>query len=293
MTITDSYTREQLRRNYADAWSKHTSQVPPAPQEAMIADVIGAHPEYQAKRKRRRHGRRAYATCIACCVHEAAICTARTTRSWNRLAKHYGKRNAPAECPTRRSIWRSPAERCRHGGELARPNVKQASSACHWYAEPAKLCFSSARRQLLGARANDQPFFVRGNRLLPRLCGVCGWNRRRRADAARYSCRHRRCAGRWVRGRCRGKARQAHCLLKGREGQKTGRRSEEFLPCALHGSDLTQRVIANIVTRCRAKIQARSLLRRFSLRRLSLDRGRFQAFCGPARLRVTDERFQT
>jgi hypothetical protein len=44
----DSYTREQLRQTYADAWHKHLARAPLTPLEAMIADVIGAHPEYAA-----------------------------------------------------------------------------------------------------------------------------------------------------------------------------------------------------------------------------------------------------
>jgi hypothetical protein len=47
MTVFDSYTREQLRRSYADAWRKHVANIPLTPLEAMITDVIGAHPEYQ------------------------------------------------------------------------------------------------------------------------------------------------------------------------------------------------------------------------------------------------------
>ena len=48
MTAFDSYSREQLRKTYADAWAKHLAHSPLTPLEAMIADVIGAHPEYQA-----------------------------------------------------------------------------------------------------------------------------------------------------------------------------------------------------------------------------------------------------
>jgi hypothetical protein len=48
MTVFDSYTREQLRLTYADAWRKHLAHSPLTPLEAMITDVIGAHPEYQA-----------------------------------------------------------------------------------------------------------------------------------------------------------------------------------------------------------------------------------------------------
>jgi hypothetical protein len=48
MTVSDSHTREQLRQTYADAWRKHLAHSPLTPLEAMITDVIGAHPEYQA-----------------------------------------------------------------------------------------------------------------------------------------------------------------------------------------------------------------------------------------------------
>jgi hypothetical protein len=48
MPVFDSYTREQLRQTYADAWRKHLAHSPLTPLEAMITDVIGAHPEYQA-----------------------------------------------------------------------------------------------------------------------------------------------------------------------------------------------------------------------------------------------------
>jgi hypothetical protein len=44
----DSHSREDLRRTYVEAWRKHASHVPLTPLEAMIADVIAAHPEYQA-----------------------------------------------------------------------------------------------------------------------------------------------------------------------------------------------------------------------------------------------------
>jgi hypothetical protein len=48
MTVFDSYTRDRLRQTYADAWRKHLAHSPLTPLEAMITDVIGAHPEYQA-----------------------------------------------------------------------------------------------------------------------------------------------------------------------------------------------------------------------------------------------------
>jgi hypothetical protein len=37
-----------LRQTYADAWRKHLAHSLLTPLEAMITDVIGAHPEYQA-----------------------------------------------------------------------------------------------------------------------------------------------------------------------------------------------------------------------------------------------------
>jgi Domain of unknown function (DUF1841) len=48
MPSFDTHTREQLRQTYADAWRKHLARSPLTPLEAMITDVIGAHPEYQA-----------------------------------------------------------------------------------------------------------------------------------------------------------------------------------------------------------------------------------------------------
>lgn len=48
MTAFDAYSREQLRKTYADAWRKHLTNSPLTPLEAMITDVIGAHPEYHA-----------------------------------------------------------------------------------------------------------------------------------------------------------------------------------------------------------------------------------------------------
>ena len=43
----DAYTREQLRLSYAEAWVKHLAGSPLTPLEALISDVIGAHPQYQ------------------------------------------------------------------------------------------------------------------------------------------------------------------------------------------------------------------------------------------------------
>jgi Domain of unknown function (DUF1841) len=48
MSLFDSYSREQLRKTYAEAWAKQLVHAPLTPLEAMIADVIGVHPEYQA-----------------------------------------------------------------------------------------------------------------------------------------------------------------------------------------------------------------------------------------------------
>jgi hypothetical protein len=48
MPVFDSQTREQLRQAYADAWRKHLARSPLTALEAMIVDVIGAHPEYQS-----------------------------------------------------------------------------------------------------------------------------------------------------------------------------------------------------------------------------------------------------
>jgi Domain of unknown function (DUF1841) len=47
MSVFDNYTREQLRRAYAETWAKHLAGSPLTPLEALIADVIGAHSEYQ------------------------------------------------------------------------------------------------------------------------------------------------------------------------------------------------------------------------------------------------------
>jgi hypothetical protein len=48
MSVFDNYTREQLRRTYAETWAKHLAGSPLTPLEALIADVIGAHSEYQS-----------------------------------------------------------------------------------------------------------------------------------------------------------------------------------------------------------------------------------------------------
>ena len=41
-------SRDELRRSYAESWRKHQARLPMAPLEALIADVIALHPEYQA-----------------------------------------------------------------------------------------------------------------------------------------------------------------------------------------------------------------------------------------------------
>ena len=46
MTVFDSYSRDQLRRTYAEAWRKHIAKLPLAPLEALICDVVVVHPEY-------------------------------------------------------------------------------------------------------------------------------------------------------------------------------------------------------------------------------------------------------
>jgi hypothetical protein len=48
MSVFNNYTREQLRRTYAETWAKHLARSPLTPLEALIADVIGAHAEYQS-----------------------------------------------------------------------------------------------------------------------------------------------------------------------------------------------------------------------------------------------------
>ena len=47
MSAFSGYSRDQLRLAYAEAWAKHLARSPLSPLEAQIADVIGAHPEYQ------------------------------------------------------------------------------------------------------------------------------------------------------------------------------------------------------------------------------------------------------
>jgi hypothetical protein len=47
MSVFNSYSRDQLRLAYSEAWAKHLARTPLSPLEAQIADVIGLHPEYQ------------------------------------------------------------------------------------------------------------------------------------------------------------------------------------------------------------------------------------------------------
>jgi Domain of unknown function (DUF1841) len=48
MSLFDSYSREQLRQMYSQAWRKHLAGSPLTPLEAMIVDVVGLHREYHA-----------------------------------------------------------------------------------------------------------------------------------------------------------------------------------------------------------------------------------------------------
>ncbi len=48
MSLFESYSREQLRRTYTEAWQKHRRRAPLTPLEALIADVLELHPEYQS-----------------------------------------------------------------------------------------------------------------------------------------------------------------------------------------------------------------------------------------------------
>lgn len=41
------YSRDELRRQYAEAWRRRCERLPLSPLEALIADVIELHPEYQ------------------------------------------------------------------------------------------------------------------------------------------------------------------------------------------------------------------------------------------------------
>lgn len=44
----DTHSRDELRQAYAEAWRKQVAGLPVTPLEAMIADIIGWHPEYHA-----------------------------------------------------------------------------------------------------------------------------------------------------------------------------------------------------------------------------------------------------
>ncbi len=48
MTVFGSYSRDELRRAYAEAWRKHRDGAPLSPLEALIADVVVLHREYHA-----------------------------------------------------------------------------------------------------------------------------------------------------------------------------------------------------------------------------------------------------
>ncbi len=47
MSLFASYTRDELRQTYSEAWKKHLQRSPLSPLEALIADVLELHPEYQ------------------------------------------------------------------------------------------------------------------------------------------------------------------------------------------------------------------------------------------------------
>ena len=47
MSLFASYTRDQLRQTYTEAWKKHLQRSPLSPLEALIVDVLELHPEYQ------------------------------------------------------------------------------------------------------------------------------------------------------------------------------------------------------------------------------------------------------
>jgi hypothetical protein len=44
--LFDSHSRDELRKTYAEAWRKYTAGLPLTPLEALIAEVVGLHPEY-------------------------------------------------------------------------------------------------------------------------------------------------------------------------------------------------------------------------------------------------------
>jgi hypothetical protein len=47
MPTFDQQSRDQLRLRYVEAWQRHLQGMPLSALQALIADVIGAHPEYQ------------------------------------------------------------------------------------------------------------------------------------------------------------------------------------------------------------------------------------------------------
>ena len=47
MSVFTSYTRDELRRTYAEAWQKHLQRSPLSPLEAQIVEVLELHPQYQ------------------------------------------------------------------------------------------------------------------------------------------------------------------------------------------------------------------------------------------------------
>lgn len=48
MNGASGYSRETLRKAYVEAWAKARAGTPLTPLEALLADVIALHPEYQA-----------------------------------------------------------------------------------------------------------------------------------------------------------------------------------------------------------------------------------------------------
>ncbi len=47
MSLFASYTREQLRRTYTEAWRRHLQRAPLSPLDALIVEVLELHPQYQ------------------------------------------------------------------------------------------------------------------------------------------------------------------------------------------------------------------------------------------------------
>ncbi len=48
MSVGGGYDRDQLRSSYVEAWRRKREGAPLTPLQAMLADVIAAHPEYHA-----------------------------------------------------------------------------------------------------------------------------------------------------------------------------------------------------------------------------------------------------